>query len=70
MCHRRRATVCEDGSGVDYLVGVTPMGEIYKFGRNAMNGGEFAGATFSLARMNQSNELTAMLASGVNWVRG
>lgn len=39
--------VCEDGSGEQYLVGVTPEGELYKFGRNAMNGSELAGATFS-----------------------
>ncbi len=39
--------LCEDGSADDFLVGVTPGGEIYKFGRNAMNQLEFAGATFS-----------------------
>lgn len=39
--------VCEDGEGVDHLVGVTPAGELYRVGRNAMNDSEFAGSTFS-----------------------
>lgn len=39
--------VCEDGSGEQFLVGVTPQGELYKFGRNALNESELAGATFS-----------------------
>ncbi|HCR17670.1 MAG TPA: phosphatase [Candidatus Latescibacteria bacterium] len=39
--------ICEDGQGDDGLVGVTPSGDLYKFGRNAMNESEFAGATFS-----------------------
>ena len=39
--------VCEDGTGEDFLVGVTPKGEIYKFARNATGESEFAGATFS-----------------------
>ena len=39
--------ICEDGPGGDGLVGVTPSGDLYKFGRNAMNESEFAGATFS-----------------------
>lgn len=39
--------VCEDGSGEQYLVGVTPEGKLYKFGRNALDGSELAGATFS-----------------------
>jgi len=40
--------VCEDGSGEQYLAGVTPEGSIYKFGHNAMeNDSELAGATFS-----------------------
>jgi secreted PhoX family phosphatase len=39
---------CEDGSGDQYLAGVTPDGEIYKFARNARDGdSELAGATFS-----------------------
>lgn len=39
--------VCEDGGGNQYLVGVTPQGSLYKFGRNALNESELAGATFS-----------------------
>jgi uncharacterized protein len=39
--------VCEDGDGDQYLVGVTPLGTLYKFGRNALNDSELAGATFS-----------------------
>lgn len=39
--------LCEDGSGVDYVVGVTPVGEIYKFARNRRSNGELAGACFS-----------------------
>lgn len=38
--------LCEDGSGEQYLVGVTPAGQLYKFARNAMGRSEFAGATF------------------------
>ena len=39
--------LCEDGGGDNHLVGVTPEGGIFKLGRNAFNGSEFAGATFS-----------------------
>ncbi len=39
--------VCEDGTGDDYLVGITPAGEIYKLARNLNGNGEFAGACFS-----------------------
>ncbi len=39
--------ICEDGSGTQFLVGVTPQGGIYKLGRNSLNTSEFAGATFS-----------------------
>ena len=39
--------VCEDGSGEQYLVGVTPQGDLYKFAHNAVNDSEFAGSTFS-----------------------
>ena len=39
--------VCEDGTEDQFLLGVTPDGTFYKFGRNAMNRSEFAGATFS-----------------------
>ena len=39
--------LCEDGDGVDHLIGVTPDAQLYKLGRNAMDDGEFAGACFS-----------------------
>lgn len=39
--------VCEDGSGEQFLVGVTPDGALYKFARNASGDSELAGATFS-----------------------
>lgn len=39
--------VCEDGPGDHFLLGITPQGEIYKFGRNAISNSELAGATFS-----------------------
>lgn len=40
--------MCEDGSGEQYLVGVTPEGKIYKLARNAMaRNSEFAGSCFS-----------------------
>lgn len=38
--------VCEDGSGDNYLVGITPTGAIYKLALN-LTPGEFAGACFS-----------------------
>ncbi|MEF8796831.1 MAG: alkaline phosphatase PhoX, partial [Salinivenus sp.] len=39
---------CEDGSGTDTLVGITPDGRFYTLGRNAMSDSELAGAVFSL----------------------
>ena len=39
--------ICEDGPSVDYLVGVTPDGKLYRFGKNALNESELAGAVFS-----------------------
>ena len=39
--------VCEDGSGVDLLHGITPRGELYRLARNAMSDSELAGAAFS-----------------------
>ncbi len=39
--------LCEDGPDEQFLVGVTPGGELYHFGRNAISSSEFAGATFS-----------------------
>ncbi len=37
--------ICEDGRNPQYLVGVTPEGKTYRFGRNTIS--EFAGACFS-----------------------
>ncbi|MDR9416473.1 MAG: DUF839 domain-containing protein [Gracilimonas sp.] len=39
--------VCEDSEGDNYLLGITPEGEVYKMGRNAVSESELAGATFS-----------------------
>ncbi|MDJ0702222.1 MAG: DUF839 domain-containing protein [Leptolyngbyaceae cyanobacterium MO_188.B28] len=39
--------VCEDGRGDQFVVGVTPNGEIYPFAHNALNQSEFAGICFS-----------------------
>lgn len=39
--------ICEDGDGEQFVVGVTPQGELYSFARNAINDREFAGACFS-----------------------
>ena len=39
--------LCEDGGGQQFVVGVTPQGELYQFARNALNNSEFAGACFS-----------------------
>jgi hypothetical protein len=39
--------VCEDSSDGDHLVGITPAGELYRFGRNALSDSELAGSVFS-----------------------
>lgn len=39
--------VCEDGFDDQYLVGVTPQGEVYRFAHNAMDESEFTGVCFS-----------------------
>lgn len=40
--------VCEDGSAPDqFLLGVTPKGEVYRIGRNAKSSSELAGVCFS-----------------------
>ncbi len=39
--------VCEDGDGEQFVVGITPDGELYDFARNAINEREFCGACFS-----------------------
>ena len=42
-----RLYVCEDGSGVEKVVGVGLDGELYEVAINLLNGSEFAGACFS-----------------------
>lgn len=39
--------LCEDGPNTQYVVGVTPNGQLYQFARNALNDSEFCGACFS-----------------------
>jgi len=39
--------ICEDGRGVDHLVGIRPNGKSYQIAKNALNKSEFAGACFS-----------------------
>ncbi len=39
--------LCEDGSGAQFMRGLTPHGEIFDLAQNNLNGAEFAGATFS-----------------------
>ncbi len=39
--------VCEDGSGTDFVRGLTQGGQIFDFARNETTSGEFAGACFS-----------------------
>ena len=39
--------LCEDGDGEQYIVGVTPQGELYQFAKNNLNTREWAGACFS-----------------------
>ena len=38
---------CEDGTGAQHIVGITPHGALFKFANNALNNSEFAGASFS-----------------------
>lgn len=37
----------EDGPGTDRIMGITPEGEVYQFGKNRLNDSELAGPTFS-----------------------
>lgn len=39
--------LCEDGDGDNFVVGVTPKGQVYQFARNAINDSELCGACFS-----------------------
>lgn len=49
VCTNNRGAVllCEDGGGDEFLRGLTPDGQVFDFAKNILNGGEFAGATFS-----------------------
>jgi secreted PhoX family phosphatase len=38
--------ICEDGSGDQWLRGLTPTGQIFDFAMNIFNDAEFAGACF------------------------
>jgi len=38
---------CEDGTGTDHLVGITPEGRFHELGRNAVSDSELARAVFS-----------------------
>jgi secreted PhoX family phosphatase len=38
---------CEDGSGEDRVMGITPDGDTYQFANNSLNGSELAGITFA-----------------------
>jgi uncharacterized protein len=42
-----RVYLCEDGSGIEKVVGVNHDGEVFETLRNALNDSEFAGACFS-----------------------
>ena len=39
--------ICEDGKGIDRLIGIKPDGTTYVIAENVLNNSEFAGATFS-----------------------
>jgi uncharacterized protein len=39
--------ICEDGSGGNNLVGLTPQGQLYTLAHNALNQNEFAGVCFA-----------------------
>jgi secreted PhoX family phosphatase len=39
--------ICEDGPNGNGLLGLTPRGQVYRFGRNALNTSELAGSCFS-----------------------
>jgi hypothetical protein len=42
-----RLYLCEDGSGIEKIVGVSHSGQVFEVARNELNGSEFAGACFS-----------------------
>jgi len=43
---RGSIVLCEDGSGQEYIHGLTTDGSIFRFAENLINGSEWAGATF------------------------
>lgn len=43
---RGGVVLCEDGSGSEFMHGLTPDGEIFKFAENNVSDSEWAGATF------------------------
>jgi secreted PhoX family phosphatase len=47
MSPRGGMVVCEDGTGGQRLMGLTPKGELFEFARNIFNSIELAGACFS-----------------------
>jgi hypothetical protein len=68
-----RLYLCEDGSGVEKVVGVNRAGELFEAVRNELNGSEFAGACFSydgrFMFLNiQSPGLTCVIRG--NWLQG
>lgn len=44
---RGDVVICEDGTPVNHVLGVTPKGKVYKIARNQLNRSEFAGSCFS-----------------------
>ena len=47
MSPRGGIVICEDGSGVKHIRGLTRDGQVFEFARNIMNTSEFCGACFS-----------------------
>jgi secreted PhoX family phosphatase len=47
MSPRGGIVMCEDGSGVKHIRGLTRDGQVFEFARNIMNTSEFCGACFS-----------------------
>lgn len=47
MSPRGGIVICEDGSGVKHIRGLTRDGGVFEFARNIMNSSEFCGACFS-----------------------
>ena len=56
--------VCEDGDDEQYVLGITPERQIYKFARNALNRTELSGVVFS---PDESTMFVNILASGLTF---